>query len=202
MSCRCRWSFVMTSSMPQVPVMDDEDTLSIDEEESLPLTNTSEVQPSGSATAMLNYLAGGGFGVAPVLPLPMPRPAVFSKKSSIRDNKGSAFKKSVNPRVSREEELGVRMKNTKSRVGMRKKKSAKLDADEQLSEDVAKLAASNQGIVEKIYKHRKNKGVLEYRVKWVGYDGPQDDAWEPLRHITSEHSQAMLRDYRTSSSAK
>ncbi|XP_064644986.1 uncharacterized protein LOC135498596 [Lineus longissimus] len=139
-----------TSSMPQVLVMDDEDTLSLDEEGSLPLTNTSEVQPSGSATAMLNYLAGGGLGVAPVLPLPMPRPAVFSKKSSIRDNKGSAFKKSVNPRVSREEELGVRMKNTKSRVGMRKKKSAKLDADEQLSEDVAKLASSNQGIVEKI----------------------------------------------------
>ncbi|XP_064645935.1 uncharacterized protein LOC135499202 [Lineus longissimus] len=141
--------------MSQVPVMDDEDTLGIDEEESLPLTNTSEVQLSGSATG-----------------------------------------------VSWEEELGVRMKNTKSRVGMRKKKSAKLDADEQLSEDVAKLTASNQGIVEKIYKHRKNKGVLEYRVKWVGYDGPQDDTWEPLRHLTSEHSQAMLRDYLTSSSAK
>ncbi|XP_064645889.1 uncharacterized protein LOC135499139 [Lineus longissimus] len=142
MSCRCRWSFVMTSSMPQVPVMDDEDTLSIDEEESLPLTNTSEVQPSGSATAMLNHFAGGGVGVAPVLPLHVLRPAVFSRKSSIQDNEGSTFKKSVNPRVSWEEELGVRMKNTKSRVGMRKKKSAKLDADEQLSEDVAKLTAS------------------------------------------------------------
>ncbi|KAF2755713.1 chromo-domain-containing protein [Pseudovirgaria hyperparasitica] len=46
------------------------------------------------------------------------------------------------------------------------------DDDEELDGD--------EYVVEKILKHTYNKkGTVEYQVKWVGYDQPEDLTWEP-----------------------
>jgi chromobox protein 1 len=34
--------------------------------------------------------------------------------------------------------------------------------------------------VEKIMAHRNKKGkLMEYHIKWLGYENPADDSWEP-----------------------
>lgn len=38
-------------------------------------------------------------------------------------------------------------------------------------------------VVEKILGHRFNKGVLEFDVKWQGYDNPRDRTWEPEENM-------------------
>ncbi|XP_064632075.1 M-phase phosphoprotein 8-like [Lineus longissimus] len=152
--------------MPQLEPVDGENTgtpLS-DDEESLPSLDQASV--SVSAMPMLNYLAGGGIGDAPVI------------QSVNRDDVVRPTKKS------------------KITVGIRKKKAGKqvADKDEQLSKDVAELAEANQGIVEKITAQRKSSGRLQYKVQWLGYD-VKDDSWEPLNHIDSAHSQKILKRY-------
>merc|ERR1712087_224331 len=37
--------------------------------------------------------------------------------------------------------------------------------------------------VEKILKQRVRKGEKQFFVKWLGYDDPKDNTWEPLEHV-------------------
>ncbi|KZM28269.1 uncharacterized protein EKO05_0010743 [Ascochyta rabiei] len=48
-------------------------------------------------------------------------------------------------------------------------------------------------VVEKILGHRFNKGVLEFDVKWQGYDDPADRTWEPEENM--ETAADVLKEY-------
>ncbi|OSS47083.1 hypothetical protein B5807_09830 [Epicoccum nigrum] len=48
-------------------------------------------------------------------------------------------------------------------------------------------------VVEKILGHRFNKGVLEFDVKWQGYDNPEDRTWEPEENM--ETAADVLKEY-------
>jgi hypothetical protein len=38
-------------------------------------------------------------------------------------------------------------------------------------------------VVERIKAHSIRDGTLYYLVKWLGYDSPGDDTWEPESHL-------------------
>ena len=41
--------------------------------------------------------------------------------------------------------------------------------------------------VEKIMAHRNKKGkLMEYHIKWLGYEDPADDSWEPEGGLTRD----------------
>ena len=46
-------------------------------------------------------------------------------------------------------------------------------------------------VVEKIIGHRFNKGVLEFDVKWQGYEDPKDRTWEPEENMCDHNFYAM-----------
>ncbi|KAL1598087.1 hypothetical protein SLS59_007097 [Nothophoma quercina] len=48
-------------------------------------------------------------------------------------------------------------------------------------------------VVEKILGHRFNKGVLEFDVKWQGYENPSDRTWEPEENM--ETAADVLKEY-------
>ncbi|KAF1922597.1 uncharacterized protein M421DRAFT_77704, partial [Didymella exigua CBS 183.55] len=48
-------------------------------------------------------------------------------------------------------------------------------------------------VVEKIIGHRFNKGVLEFDVKWQGYEDPRDRTWEPEENM--ETAADVLNEY-------
>jgi hypothetical protein len=37
------------------------------------------------------------------------------------------------------------------------------------------------------------EGVLHYRVKWTGFDSPEDDTWEPAEHLSG--ARAKVKEY-------
>ena len=48
--------------------------------------------------------------------------------------------------------------------------------------------------VECILEHAEYQdGVLHYKVKWLGFDKPEDDTWEPAEHLRS--ARATVNDY-------
>ena len=48
--------------------------------------------------------------------------------------------------------------------------------------------------VECILEHEEDQdGVLHYKVKWLGFDKPEDDTWEPAEHLRS--ARATVEDY-------
>ncbi|EOA88284.1 hypothetical protein ACJQWK_01952 [Exserohilum turcicum] len=51
------------------------------------------------------------------------------------------------------------------------------DADEDEDEDGSDVG-EDEYVVEAIYGHRFQKGVLQFDVKWDGYDDPKDRTWE------------------------
>jgi chromobox protein 1 len=46
-------------------------------------------------------------------------------------------------------------------------------------------------VVEKILGHRFNKGVLEFDVKWQGYDNPEDRTWEPEENMYAHRANSL-----------
>ncbi|KAJ4992379.1 Chromo domain-containing protein 2 [Stagonosporopsis vannaccii] len=59
-------------------------------------------------------------------------------------------------------------------------------------EDVEDVG-EDEFVVEKIVGHRFNKGVLEFDVKWQGYDNPRDRTWEPESNM--ETAADVLAEY-------
>lgn len=57
--------------------------------------------------------------------------------------------------------------------------------DEEQEEEEEEDVGEDEYIVEKIIGHRFSKGVLEYDVKWQGYDNPRDRTWEPEQNMES-----------------
>nr|OQO22204.1 hypothetical protein B0A51_10869 [Rachicladosporium sp. CCFEE 5018] len=57
-----------------------------------------------------------------------------------------------------------------------------MDEDEEEEEDDSE-EAEDEYVVENILKHRNNKGTLQYRIKWLGYDDEADITWEPLENL-------------------
>jgi hypothetical protein len=48
--------------------------------------------------------------------------------------------------------------------------------------------------VECILEHEEDpNGLLHYKVKWLGYDNPEDETWEPAEHLCS--ARATVADY-------
>ncbi|KAJ4340615.1 hypothetical protein N0V95_007440 [Ascochyta clinopodiicola] len=54
-------------------------------------------------------------------------------------------------------------------------------------------AGEDEYVVEKILGHRFSKGVLEFDVKWQGYDNPKDRTWEPEENM--ETAADVLKEY-------
>ena len=52
-------------------------------------------------------------------------------------------------------------------------------------------------VVEKILDKRKHKGQWKYKVKWLGWDNPEDLTWEPLSnlHIVKEMVKEFDEEY-------
>ncbi|KAH7725918.1 heterochromatin protein 1 alpha [Aphelenchoides avenae] len=46
--------------------------------------------------------------------------------------------------------------------------------------------------VEKILGKRVVSGKLEYKIRWMGFDGPQDDTWEPEENL---HCAELIQAY-------
>ncbi|OQN98367.1 hypothetical protein B0A48_15635 [Cryoendolithus antarcticus] len=57
------------------------------------------------------------------------------------------------------------------------------DEDEDEDEEDDSEEAEDEYVVENILKHRNNKGTLQYRIKWLGYDDEADITWEPLENL-------------------
>ncbi|KAJ9624357.1 hypothetical protein H2204_010810 [Knufia peltigerae] len=51
-------------------------------------------------------------------------------------------------------------------------------------------------VVEAIQSHRTRKGVIEYHIKWVGYD-EAENTWEPKENLMP-HARIMLQEYHKS----
>lgn len=47
--------------------------------------------------------------------------------------------------------------------------------------------------VERILAHRIIRGRLQYFVKWLGWDNPEDNTWEPEENLL--HCPRILREY-------
>ena len=48
--------------------------------------------------------------------------------------------------------------------------------------------------VECILDHKKDtEGVLHYRVKWAGFDSPEDNTWEPAEHLSG--ARVKVKEY-------
>ncbi|KAJ4371841.1 hypothetical protein N0V86_008395 [Didymella sp. IMI 355093] len=73
-----------------------------------------------------------------------------------------------------------------------KKAAEPVDAEEDEDEDEDDVG-EDEYIVERILGHRFNKGVLEFDVKWQGYENPEDRTWEPEENM--ETAADVLNEY-------
>jgi chromobox protein 1 len=69
------------------------------------------------------------------------------------------------------------------------KKSEPVEEEEEGEDE----EAEDEYVVEKIMGHRFNKGVLEFDVKWQGYENPKDRTWEPEANM--ETATDVLKEY-------
>ncbi|GAA5901271.1 chromo domain-containing protein [Sporobolomyces salmoneus] len=60
----------------------------------------------------------------------------------------------------------------------------------------AETESDDEFVVEKLKAHRRTKkGVLEYKVKWKGFDKASDDTWEPAEPNLSRGCKVAIEDY-------
>jgi len=67
------------------------------------------------------------------------------------------------------------------------------EPEEPEEEEDAEDVGEDEYVVEKIIGHRFNKGVLEFDVKWQGYENPKDRTWEPEENM--ETAADVLKEY-------
>ncbi|KAF2998528.1 hypothetical protein E8E13_004762 [Curvularia kusanoi] len=71
-----------------------------------------------------------------------------------------------------------------------KKAAEPVEPEESEEEDDV---GEDEYVVEKIIGHRFNKGVLEFDVKWQGYENPKDRTWESEENL--ETAADVLKEY-------
>ncbi len=45
---------------------------------------------------------------------------------------------------------------------------------------------SDQWVVGELTNHRIEKGVIQYRTRWKGYNNPKDDSWVPEKDFSDD----------------
>jgi hypothetical protein len=60
--------------------------------------------------------------------------------------------------------------------------------------DEVELEHRQEYEVDCVLDHEKNaEGVLHYRVKWAGFDSPEDNTWKPAEHLSGVR--AKVKEY-------
>ncbi|KAK5166965.1 uncharacterized protein LTR77_007694 [Saxophila tyrrhenica] len=66
-------------------------------------------------------------------------------------------------------------------------------AEEEEEDDDEEDADGEEYKVERILGHKHMKGVLHYRIKWLGYDDEADQTWEPIEHL--DNAMGIVAEY-------
>ncbi|KAJ4400366.1 hypothetical protein N0V91_008722 [Didymella pomorum] len=74
-----------------------------------------------------------------------------------------------------------------------KKAAGPVEEEEEEEEEDEEEGGEDEYVVEKILGHRFNKGVLEFDVKWQGYEDLEDRTWEPEENM--ETAADVLNEY-------
>lgn len=62
-------------------------------------------------------------------------------------------------------------------------KATPIESDEKFNWGDELELEDEEFLVDKIVDKRTFNGVLQYRVKWKGYENDEDDTWEPLSNL-------------------
>lgn len=71
------------------------------------------------------------------------------------------------------------------------RKRARKEEDDDSDNADARSGEAEEFVVEKVIGKRTVAGGLQYKIKWKGYNNPEDDTWEPYANIKDSCKEAI-----------